>query len=69
MNDSNKLMLFMLKKVFKYNCLDCKRYWSNEEIVMHKQNNLCVEDQTAENTIEKLKIISEKRRQPEENKL
>jgi len=69
MNDSNKIMTKLLKKVFKFNCLDCKRYWSSEEILLHKRNNLCTDDVMAENTIEKLKIFAEKPKQPEEKKL
>lgn len=50
-------MTYLLKKVFKFNCLDCKRYWSNEEILVHKIRNMCVVDDSAQNTIDKLKII------------
>jgi len=49
-------MIKLLKKVFKFNCLDCKRYWSDEEMLLHKARNLWVVDVNAENTIEKLKI-------------
>ncbi len=62
-------MTYLLKKVFKFNCLDCKRYWSNEEILIHKRNNLCIVDEMAENTIEKLKIIQQKPKLLEEKKL
>ena len=56
MKESNKIMTKLLKKVFKFNCNDCGRYWSDEEMLVHKVRKLCVIDVKAENTIEKLKI-------------
>lgn len=49
-------MMQMLETVLMFNCKSCERYWSLEELNLHKVESRCVKDTQADNSISKLAI-------------
>ena len=55
MQPSNKIMMTLLTKIFKFECTACDRYWDFNNYQNHKKNGNCKKDPNAVNTIGSLK--------------
>ena len=58
MKEPNKLMIYLLQKVFKFECKACTRYWSYDEFQTHKLKGNCKKDPNATNYVSKLALIT-----------
>ena len=61
MKQPNKIMEYMLRKVFRINCDSCKRHWLFEDYIYHKANGQCVVNPGADNNIATLAQVVERR--------
>ena len=56
MKEPNKLMIYLLQKVFKFECKACTRYWSYDEYQTHKLKGNCKKDPSANNYVSQLAL-------------
>ena len=56
MKEPNKLMIYLLQKVFKFECKACTRYWSYDEFQTHKLKGNCKKDPSANNYVSQLAL-------------
>ena len=54
MKQPNRIMVYLLKKVFRINCTECQRHWLYDEYMSHKQRGQCRRDPHADNNINSL---------------
>jgi hypothetical protein len=57
MKQSNRIMTYLLKNVFRINCDECKRHWLYDDYLSHKTRGMCRFDRNADNNMDALAAI------------